>query len=277
MELADIGAIAAAGVAAVGIPAALLVGRWQLKGQLVAAKTTREVSLRAAEEAARTGVAQAEATYRAALDTVRATAAANHDQWRRTVRRDAYVQLVLASAKVEQTSLPESDAATTLDSVGAAEDAVGQALHQVVLAYYVVRLESPDLKSKAIKLLKSTQFYAQKKMEWAAYSRARSILDEIEAETHAILSESRDALTLLHETARALPSEQRGHSEVDFARRHAERALSRVPQLSERHIRDLVEMQIWPPEQPVHRLRAKLATAREEFVVAAQEHLELPA
>ncbi len=77
MELADIGAVASAGVAADGIPAALLVGRWPSKGQLVAAGTTREVSLRAAEEAARTGVPQAEVTYRAARDTARTTAAAD--------------------------------------------------------------------------------------------------------------------------------------------------------------------------------------------------------
>ncbi|MDQ0696925.1 hypothetical protein QF048_003367 [Streptomyces sp. W4I9-2] len=79
MELSDIGAIAAAGVAADGIPAALLVGRWPFKGQLVAAGTTREVSLRAAEGAARTGVPQAEVTYRAALDAARTTAAADHE------------------------------------------------------------------------------------------------------------------------------------------------------------------------------------------------------
>ncbi|MEU1299989.1 hypothetical protein [Streptomyces shenzhenensis] len=51
MELADISTIAAAGVAAVGIPTALLVGRWQMHGAVKAAEATSQA-----------GIAQAEAT-----------------------------------------------------------------------------------------------------------------------------------------------------------------------------------------------------------------------
>ncbi|MFG2656054.1 hypothetical protein [Streptomyces sp. NPDC048425] len=238
MDLSGIGAIAAAGVAAVGIPAALLVGRWQLKGQLKGAEATQEASVRAAEEAARAGVAQAEATYRAALDAVQATAAANHDQWRRTVRRDAYVQLVLAATDVERLSLPENETVTTTEAVKAAEAAVHEALHRVDTAYYVVSLESRDLNDMALELVRSAQLYASGKRKWAAYLRAKSVLDENEASTRAVLSEVRDALGHLHELARA--SEVRRTPEVDSAKRDAELALSRVPQLSEQHIEDLV-------------------------------------
>lgn len=53
MDLQGIGAIAAAAVTAVGIPAALLVGRWQTRA-----------AIRNAEETGRSGIAQAEATYK---------------------------------------------------------------------------------------------------------------------------------------------------------------------------------------------------------------------
>lgn len=276
MDLAGIGAIAAAGVAAVGIPAALLVGRWQLKGQLKGAEATQEASVRAAEEAARVGVAQAEATYRAALDAVRATAAANHGQWRRTVRRDAYVQLVLAATEVERLSLPENESATTTEAVKAAEAAVDEALHRVDTAYYVVRLESRELNDMALELVRSAQHYAWGKRKWAAYLRAKSVLDEIEAFTRAVLSEVSDALGRLHEVAHALPSEERRTPEVDSAKRDAERALSRVPQLSEQHIEDLVTMQVWWVEPPVHRRRDRLIIARGRFLVAAHDDLNAP-
>jgi hypothetical protein len=276
MDLAGIGAIAAAGVAAVGIPAALLVGRWQLKGQLKGAEATQEASVRAAEETARVGVAQAEATYRAALDAVRATAAANHDQWRRTVRRDAYVQLVLAATEVERLSLPENESVTTTEAVKAAEAAVDEALHRVDTAYYVVRLESRELNDMALELVRSAQLYAWGKRKWAAYLRAKSVLDEIEASTRAVLSEVRDALGHLHEVARVHPSEERRTPEVDSARRDAERALSSVPQLSEQHIEDLVTMQIWPVEPPVHRRRDRLTIARGRFLGAAHDDLNVP-
>lgn len=71
--------MAAAAVAVVGIPTTLVLGRWQLRG-----------ALRGAEETARAGLAQADASYRAALDAVRAQGQNDHLQWRRGVQRDAY-------------------------------------------------------------------------------------------------------------------------------------------------------------------------------------------
>ncbi|MFE5028081.1 hypothetical protein ACFRAO_33420 [Streptomyces sp. NPDC056656] len=88
MDLEGIGAIAAAAVAALGVPAAVLVGRWQMRA-----------ALRAAEETGRAGIAQAESTYRAALDAVRTEADAAHQQWRRGIRRDAYAGFLLAMTR----------------------------------------------------------------------------------------------------------------------------------------------------------------------------------
>lgn len=51
MDQEGIGAVAAAAVAALGVPAAVLVGRWQMRA-----------ALRAAEETGRAGIAQAEST-----------------------------------------------------------------------------------------------------------------------------------------------------------------------------------------------------------------------
>ncbi|MEV5673633.1 hypothetical protein AB0L28_33305 [Streptomyces sp. NPDC052503] len=79
MDLQGIGAMAAAAVAVVGIPTTLILGRWQLRG-----------ALRGAEETARAGMAQADASYRSALDAVRAQGQNDHLQWRRGVQRDAY-------------------------------------------------------------------------------------------------------------------------------------------------------------------------------------------
>lgn len=79
MDLQGIGALVAAGVAAVSVPATLLVGRWQKKAAL---------------QTARAATAQAEATYRAALDAVRAQGLNEYDQWRRGIQRDAYAALL---------------------------------------------------------------------------------------------------------------------------------------------------------------------------------------
>ncbi|MGW3631783.1 hypothetical protein ACWD7F_16725 [Streptomyces sp. NPDC005122] len=82
MDLQGIGAISASAVAAVSIPIAVMVGRWQMRG---------------ASEAASAGVAQAEATYRSALDAVRVEASATYVQWRRSTQREAYVAFLLSA------------------------------------------------------------------------------------------------------------------------------------------------------------------------------------
>lgn len=86
MNLEGIGAIAAAAVACLSVPASIYVGRRQA-----------EAALRGAEATYQGGLAQAESAYAAALDAVRAEAEAADRHWLRGVRRDAYAALLLAS------------------------------------------------------------------------------------------------------------------------------------------------------------------------------------
>jgi hypothetical protein len=84
MDLQGVGAVGGAGVAAVGVVGAVLVGRW---------------NLRAVNRTAQAGLAQADATYRAALDVVKKQGTQAHQQWQRGVQREtyaAYLQSVLA-------------------------------------------------------------------------------------------------------------------------------------------------------------------------------------
>ncbi|MFC9604537.1 hypothetical protein ACFTTN_13895 [Streptomyces niveus] len=93
MELEVVAAFTAAGVAAVAVPATLLVGRWQMRA-----------TLRSAEATARAGLAQAEATYRSTLDAVKAQASATQSQWRRGVQRESYAAFLLAVNQLEDAS-----------------------------------------------------------------------------------------------------------------------------------------------------------------------------
>jgi hypothetical protein len=92
VDLQGIGAIAAAVIAAIGIPSALIIGRWQMRA-----------ALRTAEETGRAELAQAESSYRAALDAGRAQAQDTHSR-RRSVRRDAYTSLLIASHQLDVVS-----------------------------------------------------------------------------------------------------------------------------------------------------------------------------
>lgn len=135
MSLEGIGAIAAATVAAFGVPAAVLVGRWQMRA-----------ALRAAEETGRAGVAQAESTYRAALDAVRTEADAAHQQWRRSIRRDAYAGFLLAMTRCVQAAeaLPRERIETSQD-LSAAENELTRAKNDLSTALWVVKLEGPPV------------------------------------------------------------------------------------------------------------------------------------
>ncbi|NUK05439.1 hypothetical protein HRW23_32585 [Streptomyces lunaelactis] len=135
MDLQGIGAITAALVAAIAVPAALLAGRWQMRA-----------ALRTAEETGRAGIAQAEATYRAALDTVRAEASVAHLQWRRGVRREAYTSFLLASQRVTEAAqrlrddcfrLPTADMDALRDELLSAATALRE-------ASLIVSLEGPE-------------------------------------------------------------------------------------------------------------------------------------
>lgn len=126
MDLAGIGAVAAAAVAAVGIPAAVLVGRWQ----------------------ARAGIAQAEASYRAALDAVRASGGEAHAQWLRSTRREAYAALLLAAGRTLDVArlLVEDATANKIppDQRNARTAEFEAQISQLQNAGIIVSLEGPD-------------------------------------------------------------------------------------------------------------------------------------
>jgi hypothetical protein len=139
MDLQGIGALAAAAVAAVSIPAALLVGRWQMRA-----------AMRTAEEAGRAGIAQAEATYRAALDAVRADAGNAYVQWRRSLRRDAYSELLLVAHRVRTAALlltsgtpDERRARIESGTLVTQRKTLGETEDSLTAAWLVVTLEGP--------------------------------------------------------------------------------------------------------------------------------------
>ncbi|WP_157955339.1 hypothetical protein [Streptomyces noursei] len=146
MDLQGLGAIAAAGVAAVGVPAALLVGRWQMKAAVRTAEETGRAGIAQAEATARAGIQQAEATYKAALDAVRAEASAAQTQWRREARREAYATFLLAEHQFVTTSerlRKESDGVLGEERMAALRAAFSESEQSMLTATVIVELEGP--------------------------------------------------------------------------------------------------------------------------------------
>ncbi|MGP3923894.1 hypothetical protein [Streptomyces sp. 8N616] len=136
MDLQGIGAMAAAGVALIGVPAALVVGRWQLNA-----------AVRNAEATSRAGLAQAESAYRAAVDAVQAEANAAHVQWRRGVQREAYVAFLLAVHHVKvayERLVLDSEELQPLSVLREREGAIESALADVKKTQTIIELEGPD-------------------------------------------------------------------------------------------------------------------------------------
>ncbi|WP_309317379.1 hypothetical protein [Streptomyces salinarius] len=156
MDLQGVAAIAAAAVAATAVPATLLVGRWQTKAAADAAK-----------EASRTGIAQAEANYRAALDAVKEQAATSHSQWRRGLRRDAYATLLTAAQRARnavESSVgpfpPDIDVRTELTARKSTLNAVA---NQVEEARHIASLEGPpELSPYALELHRAARELVQR-------------------------------------------------------------------------------------------------------------------
>jgi hypothetical protein len=119
-------------VAVVGVLSSLLIGRWQLRAALKSAQATHQA-----------GLAQAEATYAAALDTVRAQSDSVHDHWRRGVRREAWSSFLLASEEVT------AHAVAMLNGAATSDDAWGAARRDVKRALVVLELEGPLAVSEA--------------------------------------------------------------------------------------------------------------------------------
>ncbi|WP_158697359.1 hypothetical protein [Streptomyces hokutonensis] len=136
MDLEGIGALSAAGVALIGIPATVLTGRWQLKAALRTAEATSEA-----------GMAQAQASYRAALDAVRAETYAAHTQWRRGIQREAYASFLLSVHRVLEVGerfAVDNEEELPLDSIRVGKTAIDDALAALKAAQTIVELEGPD-------------------------------------------------------------------------------------------------------------------------------------
>ncbi|MFC9228443.1 hypothetical protein ACFTZI_05640 [Streptomyces decoyicus] len=250
MDLSGIGAIAAAAAATISVPATLMVGRWQIRSALDTAERAHE----------------------AALATVQATAASTHDQWRRSVRRDAFVQFVLRATEVAWLTVP-SDPGTTAEVVKAAEAAVEEALHQVRAAYYIVRLESPELAHTASRLLEAVQRSAAADWRWAAYRRAMGVVELLEAEAGTRFDDVHEALRRLFWAADADADDRQHdrHGEVSNARNDAQQELLALDQLTDDQISTLVNMQTSPVD--LIDLTDAVDEAREEFLRAAHSEL----
>jgi hypothetical protein len=165
MDLQGIGAVAAAGVALVTIPVVLVTGRWQTRA-----------ALEAAEEAGRSGFAQAQATYNSALDAVRAEASATHAQWRRGVQRDAYASFLLAAQQVADAGdqlMMETDAEAARTLTGELE----RAKAALRAAAQIITLEGPDsVDGPAHTILTSSLSLANMHESDAAMNRVRERL-----------------------------------------------------------------------------------------------------
>lgn len=245
VDLAGIGAISASVVAAIGIPSAIIVGRWQM----------------------RAGIQAAEATYRAAVDAVRGTAEANHEQWRRTARRDAYVQLLLKASLAEQLTLPEGNADP--ERIAAADAALTEALHDVELAYYIVRLESGGVADQAQALADAALEYGKAKRLWADYLRANATVARAEDE---IRQQAVSAVMTHYDAARDPHPKETGEvGSLSGATEAVHQALSRVPHMTDRGIAAIVEVN-YGPFSPAARLR-QLMEARDAFLTTAHADL----
>lgn len=188
MDLAGVGAISAAAVAALGVPAAVLVGRWQRRG-----------ALRAAEETGRAGIAQAQSTYKAALDAVRTEAEAAHLQWRRGIRRDAYAGFLLAMTRCVQAAeaVPTGQLADTSGDLSAAERELATAKNDLTASLWVVKLEGPPAVARSAEVVVSLAFELSDALEQKAESqRAASILQNLR-ETNSVAAELDAALMSL--------------------------------------------------------------------------------
>lgn len=168
MDLQGVGALAAASVALLSVPGTLLVGRWQTKAAL---------------QTAQAGMRQANATYRVALDSVRAQGLNDHEQWRRGIRRDAYAALLQAVLNYKEHassvfSQGATDAHQAPDVIAASKPLAADMTHRNL----VVRLEGPDeVSSAAQAVVDAVEGLMQVCRNWANSTLARTLLDECRA------------------------------------------------------------------------------------------------
>ncbi|MFZ3596902.1 hypothetical protein [Streptomyces sp. BH104] len=165
MDLQGLGALAAASVALLSVPATLLVGRWQTK----AALQTAQAAMR-----------QADATYRAALDAVHAQGINEREQWRRGIRRDAYAALLQAVQNYKEhagsvLSQGATDAHQAPEAIAASKPLAADMTHRNL----VVRLEGPDEVANAAQVVvDAAEHLMQVCRTWAGSVLTSTLLDE---------------------------------------------------------------------------------------------------
>ncbi|MEV8548177.1 hypothetical protein [Streptomyces sp. NPDC051572] len=161
-DLEGIGAVASAGVAAVGIVATLLLGRWALRGT---------------QDAAQAGQAQAAATYQAALDAVRAQSQSEHQQWRRGIRREAYAAFLQSVLTYTDSAHDDLRRASGMDETRACIADLRTLETAMSQRAWVVRLEGPDeVASAAMALQTSARILV---IVYENHARQRAALNEL--------------------------------------------------------------------------------------------------
>ncbi|MEU7425789.1 hypothetical protein [Streptomyces sp. NPDC040750] len=282
MDLQGIGALAAAAVAAVGIPAAMLVGRWQMRA-----------AIQAAEEAGRAGIAQAEATYRAALDAVRVEAGNAHAHWRRSLRREAYSELLLAAHRVRTAaqlltsgSPDERRARIESGALVTHRAALRESEDSLTAAWLVVALEGPRQAAVAAEdLVSACQAVSSNHKNDAIVEEAQHSLRSASRATLApghplpdfiatveelrqIVIESYDHEELMREIVRAETS-----SPVNTLRNRAYELLEQIPELREHGMTMLVHSAMTLDLDDREESLSQLDRTQSAFLAIAQDVL----
>ncbi|MCX4697917.1 hypothetical protein [Streptomyces sp. NBC_01373] len=210
MDLEGIGALSAAGVALIGIPATVLIGRWQMKAALRTAEATSEA-----------GLTQAESSYRAALDAVRAETYATHMQWRRGIQREAYASFLLAAHRVaevgERYALDNAEE-LPLESIRAGKAAIDDALLALKAAQTIIELEGPDdVAAPAAGMTNAAKAMAMYLGQQATFERASGKLHRMQDDQSPLVSAPTErlmqALSHLRRLRSAAPSDSAGLNE----------------------------------------------------------------
>ncbi|MFF4567158.1 hypothetical protein [Streptomyces sp. NPDC001435] len=290
MDLQGIGAISASAVAALGIPIAVMVGRWQMRG---------------ASESARAGVAQAEATYRAALDAVRAETSATYVQWRRSTQREAYVAFLLASHQLLATAdllTGRANWSLTDESWAALKAELGPLRTALLNAQLIVTLEGSEdvvdlsgpLKDLTFQVARNLEKHAEMGRAWSKVTQMCEDENRAMVANPAAPRPATRPASFLRAALGHLGQKVRQHAtdgdyrlledvpaEVAQAAEVVSRAFAALPSLaisSEERAR-LLDMQYLglPARLPEHeRQTSDLKQARKDFIKAAREELSLP-
>ncbi|MFE9069217.1 hypothetical protein [Streptomyces violaceusniger] len=270
MDLAGIGALASAVVAGLGIPSAIVVGRWQTKAAVRAAQATSEA-----------GQAQANATYRAALDSVRDQARTEHQRWRQSLRRDAWMTFLVAAETARATALRQAAEPSEPHTETAAD-----AMRELGAAFTLVELEGPsDMADLARGVHNEVVQHSACCDAQARYRQVEAILSHVAdlgnnngtVYTRS-LREVRENIAALRNSRRPLVHRQRAISEARPAAEQWAQSLRNTGLLTETQAEllasDPTGERLAEAEAEQQIAQERLASARTAFVEAARVHLE---